>query len=506
MPRLDRPLTGRAFRLALLAVCGVAWGVGSGVASSATPVPEQLAEVRGILPGLESGDFAVREAASKRLREDPTLDTDAIGMAMAEPGVSAEQAQRLMTAYRGRFMLSARPALGIGLSMAPDDDRGIVVSQLTRGLPAIDAGLLQWGDIIVSLDGAKTVVSDPSLPRPVREQIALARTISLIQSYRPKETVTLEILRLKDPAAALAAAGVGVRADGQPAPPAEAGPGLPRRDEVMKLRREFERERIEVRVPLGYYADLAGPRLRGGAAVEQAGIVPQDFSYLMQQYGEAAMEARLNRMGVRWPGGAAFDAASKIEEAHALPPPAYTARLALGLDGAGIDPAAQDSRTFAARQGLAFAGVDQAGRQLFRAPNGMVHIPRGVQVQLLPGRPPAVEDGRGGRRAGAGVGAAGGVEASQAAASGDPVGQPSDLIAPSVDPAVERGLARLATLTSELARAEQRAGDPKLDPPTQREAERRAAELRRAVEALVDAVSKGGAGTPTAEADGEAGR
>lgn len=521
MPRCTRGLSDCSRWLPLLVLTG-----GCASVFGAAFVPEQLAVVREMMPALESADFETRVSASKRLHEDPRIDLDAIGAAMAEPGVTPEQAQRLMSAFKAKFALGARPALGVGLALPTDDDRGIAIVELNRGLPAIDGGLIQWGDLLVALDGAKTVVSDPGLPQVVRQQMALDRTISLIQSYRPGETVTLEILRLKDRtdllrerAALWRQAGDGAAAeaareehgaeprDGLDGGGARADQGVVpevdavrfQREDIRLLKPTQQRERIEVRVPLGYYADLAPVRANRVDA-------NQNFPNLIGYYGEAAMQARLNRLGVRWPGSTPIAAAERIDPGHALAPPAYTARLALGLDGAGHDPAAQDSRSFGSRYGLVFQGVDQAGRQIFRAPNGLVHVPRGLDVQVIPGRPPAA-DAVGARRVGGpGAAPAGAGDGSLGAGTGEPGGAPME-VGLGVDPAVGRGLARLAQLTSELARAERHADDPSLDPPTQREAERRAAELRRAVADLVDAVSKGQAGRPgfpTAEMTGDA--
>lgn len=383
MPRRDRTLTARAWCLALLAAPG--WSLASAF------VPEDLAAVRELLPSLESADYGVREAASKRLREDPRLALDAIGVAMADPGIGPEQAQRLVTAFKARFALSPRPALGIGLDLPEGEDRGIIVVELNRGLPAIDAGLLEWGDIIVALDGAKTVVSDPALPAGMRQQLALNRTISLIQSYQPGESVLLEILRLKDREAVLRGPAPEPRQPGEGAGAEEPAPqGVQRelgRMDAALLKRSMPRERIEVRVPLGYYADLRNRGMVGGGFGAGGGPAP-DFSFLIQSYGEAAMEARLNRLGVKWPGGTPFDAVSKIAEGHAAPPPVFTGRSALALDGAGHDPAlAQGVGAFAPREGLVFQGIDREGRQLFRAGNGVIAVQQGVQVRLLPQGP-----------------------------------------------------------------------------------------------------------------------
>ncbi|MFM9958117.1 MAG: PDZ domain-containing protein [Phycisphaerales bacterium] len=552
MPRRDGEMSARARLVMLGLLVGSSWGgVAAEPALGSAFVPEELAAVRELLPGLESVDFTARENATRQLCESPKIGLDAIGAALAEPGVTPEQAQRLIAAYKRKFLLTPRPALGIGLGMAPDDDRGIAVSEVIGGLPAVDGGLIQWGDIIVSLDGAATVTTPPTLSPDVRYQLAQDRAISLIQSYAPGETVVLEILRLKDrlapfrradgaanPAQAGGAAGEPGRPEGGPDDAAkeeadhiaEVIAPRPTREHVTLLKRSMERERVLVRAPLGSYARLAN-RGQGGfigdPEVQIGGVVAQrpQFSGLLARYGDTAMEARLNRQGVKWPGGTPFSTASRISQGHEVPPPAYTARIALGLDGAGHDPSVFDPSAYAARDGLVFQGIDQAGRQIFRAGNGIVVMPGGLDMQVRRARGGAQGGlAMGQRIRGGGPGlrpipapAAAEVVIDPTSPSGGPGGAGGagdessgrELVGVTVDPAVTRGLNRLAALTSELARAERRAADASLDPPTQREAEKRAADLREAVSAMIDAVSKGqaggagGFGVPTVEVDGD---
>jgi hypothetical protein len=456
----------------------------AGLAESAPFDMRQVAAVRDILPGLDDADFVKREAASKRLRDDPTLSVDALGIALAEPNLTAEQSRRLVTAFRERFIASPRPAIGIGFELSPDDPRGVVVNRLNRGLPAIDAGLLQLGDLIVSLNNEPILVPQapgaegvaPQAPQfGGRDQFAdqnrvINRTISLIQSYDPGDVVTLEVLRLKAPLA-------------NPQPP-QADAGMAQRR--LGLSKTAERERIEVRCPLGLYSNLFNQG-------------QSDPAFLMRAYGEAAMDARLKRLGVAWPGPRPVNALAAILPGTENPPPAFSAKLALGLAGAGEPP--QQEQPWAANWNnagnMAIRAVDAQGRVFVQNGNRMVQMPRGVAVQLMPGR--GMEDALAAKQRAAMAVAS----VAEDAASGAASNKESTVPAAS---GVSRDLRRLAELQSDLAAAELRLSDSTLDQPSQREAQKRAAELRTAVDHLVRSIqSPGFRAEPTVSAENESG-
>jgi hypothetical protein len=460
----------------------------AGLAESAPFDMRQVAAVRDILPGLDDADFVKREAASKRLRDDPTLSVDALGIALAEPNLTAEQSRRLVTAFRERFIASPRPAIGIGFELSQDDPRGVVVNRLNRGLPAIDAGLLQLGDMVVSLNGEQIMTPQAQAQAQAaagaaqqaaqfagRDQFAeqnraITRTISLIQSYDPGDVVTLEVLRLKAPIA-------------NPQPQQADAGMAPRR---LNLSKTAERERIEVRCPLGLYSNL----------VNQG---QSDPAFLMRAYGEAAMDARLKRLGVAWPGPRPVNALAAILPGTENPPPAFTAKLALGLAGAGEPP--QPEQPWAGNWNnpgnMAIRAVDAQGRVFVQNGNRMVQMPRGVAVQLMPGR--GMEDALAAKQRAAMAVAS----VAEDAASGAASNKESTVPAAS---GVSRDLRRLAELQSDLAAAELRISDTTLDQPSQREAQKRAAELRTAVDHLVRSIqSPGFRAEPTVSAETDAG-
>lgn len=455
--RLPFPMSPRPHRLLpLIALAACVQGAG---AESVPFDVQKTSAVRELLPALDASDFAQREAASNRLRDDATLSIDAIGSMLAEPGLTPEQARRLVTAFRSRFAVSPRPAIGIGFELVPTDPRGVLINRLNRGLPAIDAGLIQLGDLVVSLDGVKLIPDEPAGQVPVEAdrnappdlQAAMARRanqnrttnrmISLIQSYDPGDVVTLEILRLTDPSALKV-----------PKEPDPRQPGVLR----LTVDPAAPRERILVQAKLGLYANL--DPINGGRS---------DQAYLMQAYGEEAMEARLKRLGVSWPGPQVIDAVAQMRPGSENPPPAFSGKLALGLAGPA-DAAQGPDRPWNAQMNMV-RGVDNQGRIFIRAVNGVVQAPAGIDVRLIPQlatkQRPSQPSG------------------SEAGAQGT-----GDAVALGTGTAIKRDLARLAELQSELARADALLADRTLDAPSQREAQKRAAELRAEVDALTSAL------------------
>lgn len=441
-------------------------------AGSAASVPfnmQQLAQVRELLPQLDDAELANREAATKTLTESPALSVDALGMALAEPGLTPEQQRRLVTAFKARFAASPRPALGIGMEVLPDDPRGVVVNRLNRGLPAIDAGAIHLGDMIVSINGEPTLAPEDAGRAALRDwnfntNVISARTIALIQSFDPGDEVTFEILR---PVQAV-----------QPPPPPDAKPGevpiAPIPVEQMRLQqnKDTPRERVVVKALLGRFTQLDGTGNR-------------DPENLITLYGRAAMESRLRRLGVNWPGPSPVNAAAAITPGSENPPPAFTAKQALGLAGGGEAPDLQEqpwANAWNGQAGMEFRGIDAQGRVIMRRGNRLVQMPAGVQAAVLPQRAGMVNPLVAKQRANVPNPAP---SPSGSDASGASANNASELQAPAATTAMKRDLRRLADLQSELSSAESRLADPALDPPSQREAQRRVSELRSAVEDLL---------------------
>lgn len=483
-PRPTRSLG--AFTAVLAPTLALVLSCSAGLAASAPFNLEQVAEVRAILPQLDDADFAKREAATKVLQESPTISLDAVGMAFAEPNLSPEQARRLVTAFKARFAVSPRPALGISMDLLPDDRRGIVVSQAIRGLPAVDEKHVRVGDMIVSINGEQPVPNMPeeeiqALPR--RANAAVARTIALIQSFSPGDEVTLEILRPVELP----------KVNAQD--PANQAGGV--NDQPLRMsqfqNKDTPRERVIVKAKLGELNQLR----------DQSRANPDTIFTL---YGRAAMEFRLRRIGVTWPGTSPVNAAAAINPGSEIPPPAFIAKQALGLAGGGEAPDLQEApwannwdavAQRAVAGGMEFQGIDAQGRIIMRRGNALVQLPAGVQAAVLP------------QRAGRVNPLVAKQQLSNTRGTSLPAGQsavgttgPTETEATAAATGVRRDLLRLADLQSELASAVSRSADPSLDPSAQREAQRRIAELRTAVEDLLRIVqSPNGNAAPTVSAE-----
>ncbi|MBN8646195.1 MAG: PDZ domain-containing protein [Planctomycetes bacterium] len=454
---------------AVVALCGLPLPVGGDT------VPfnaDQLPRVRALLPDLNADDFAKREAASTALRDDVTLSLDSIGMAFAEPSLTAEQRQRLMTAFRARFSSSPRPAVGIGFGVPGDDNRGVLINSVNRGFPSVDAGIIKLGDIIVSLNGHALVSEDPNLTWEQRDALARATTIALIQSHDPGDMVPAVVLRLTEP-------------------------GVKLQEPVdFRMRgvadKAWARERVEVKLPLGRYDTL--PAARG-----------YDPSVLLRLYGETAMDHRLRRLGVAWPGAQPIRALQHMDQALVNLPMAANAPLALALTGAGFQPGPMNTNWIAANLGRnlvvqdrlnqrAFMNVGQVvvqdrmnpGRLVVREQRAQVRFPENVNVRVLRG-----------------VAAQREAESALSGASAPAPADASDTLTSEVRGLV-RDLKRLSELRAELTAAEARAANPALDQPSQREAENRARTLRESIDALETVIRVPGLrAEPTASTEGD---
>lgn len=492
-PRPTRSLG--AFTAVLAPTLALVLSCSAGLAASAPFNLEQVAEVRAILPQLDDADFAKREAATKVLQESPTISLDAVGMAFAEPNLSPEQARRLVTAFKARFAASPRPALGIGPSLLPDDRRGVFVNRVVQGLPAVDEKLIRVGDLIVSINGEKTVPELPGNPLrvdPRSENARDSQTIAIIQSFDPGDEVTLEILR------PLKVSNLDPR-DGvkQPNAPGAGGGGAGGIGQPLQVsqfpNKDTPRERVLVKARLGDLKQLEGDGRTNTAA-------------MLSLYGRAAMEFRLRRLGVTWPGASPVNAAAAINPGSEFPPPAFIAKQALGLAGGGEAPDLQEApwannwdavAQRAVAGGMEFQRIDAQGRIIMRRGNALVQLPAGVQAAVLP------------QRAGRVNPLVAKQQLSNARSAPSPAGQSAvgttgltEVEATAAASGVRRDLLRLAELQSDLASAESRLSDPTLDPSAQREAQRRIAELRTAVADLLRVVqSPNGNAAPTVSAE-----
>lgn len=128
---------------------------------------------------LDARQFAIREAASTRLRA-PTVTAEVIFAILAQGDLSVEQRERLLTIAQEKVLALPRGALG--LRMQPSGDArnpGVEVLLLLPGMPA--EKVLKIGDRIEKIDG-KALATSSDL-------------VEIIQSKMPGESVRLSIAR-----------------------------------------------------------------------------------------------------------------------------------------------------------------------------------------------------------------------------------------------------------------------------------------------------------------------
>lgn len=157
---------------------------------------------------LNDDSFIVREAASKRLAEAPSLSLDRLEARLAEGGLSPEQQSRLNRAALERF--AALPRAGLGVRFGPPIvSGGVPLGSVLDDFPA--AAVLRGGDIVVSIND-----------QPVESTNQMG---ALILSHQPGQVLRMVVDR---------------------PPPLEELPGA-----------VGQPERLTLEVPLGDYADLA---------------------------------------------------------------------------------------------------------------------------------------------------------------------------------------------------------------------------------------------------------
>lgn len=406
-----------------------------------------------LLDHLDAEDFGVREAASNRLRDDPAVSFDEIALAFARPRLSAEQSLRLTAALKERFASMPRPALGITLGVSAQDSRGIVITSVHKGFPATDTGLIRFLDIVQSLDGIDLGLEGQWTIE--KENAARARMVSVIQSHDPGDLVPAVILRLKEPR------------------PNLRDPGFqPQQAPTPVLDPAWERERLEVKLPLGNYASLPG----AGGGLDQRSS--------MRYMAPRALEYRLARLGVALPGGPVVRAASKItRELMSLP------RAALGWQQLAMVGGGREER-WNPDMGRMW-GMNQVFNlnkaRMMRPPAG-VQIPQEVRAMIAGAQGWAVAPGPGAAASGAGD-------------TGDGTSAPASTVSPR---AAEPLLRRYAEARSALESQETAAHNRDLPLPTQRAAQARAAELRAQLgELLSEMRSASPQGVPTVTIEGQ---
>jgi len=146
----------------LLAIAAAAGVVGA-VAHAEQPLPPFVFD--GSLDNLDADDFVTRDRASDELNESllrlrngdqagrwPEIER-ALVRAACEGNMSVEARVRVLACLKRQFFDSARAAIGISFGQNPNNPREVRIQQVHKGFPAGDAGVLQTGDVILSIDG-----------------------------------------------------------------------------------------------------------------------------------------------------------------------------------------------------------------------------------------------------------------------------------------------------------------------------------------------------------------
>ncbi len=131
-----------------------------------------------LIARLDHPDWAVREAATQRLRRSRTLDPEAVIRLVAEHELSLEARSRLLLACHDTFVTAPLGAIGIR-HMRVDDGTGTVISEVIPGFDA--ARVLRAQDLLLTIDGVRLGGFE-----------SLARAV---QRRRPGDVVEVELRR-----------------------------------------------------------------------------------------------------------------------------------------------------------------------------------------------------------------------------------------------------------------------------------------------------------------------
>lgn len=438
--------------------------------SGATPTQGGADLVASAVADLDAPDFTVRENASKRLQEDPEISLDAVAMALAKPDLTAEQQQRLMTAIRERFVNTPRPAIGISFSFnSIEAPRGLLISGVFDGFPAVDDKSIQYLDIIESLDG-ESLQADPA-PAQGRNfnQLSSAqqKLRAIVMSHDPGEQVPAVVLRLADPHPELRE--VRNNPNGNADLPAGYDPAFPRKQ-------------VSVKLTLGRYDRLPNAVNFG------------DLSAQARPFAPRAIAQRLKRLGVTAPTGPVVGDASRINDIDRTAPQAAMGWMRVGVVGGGREAQwnADFGRIFEAPNAIAQANIRRLGgnnaipaQMVFR--NGqLVAQVQGNPWVRAPAPAPAMA-----------------VEQRVAITGGAPAAGAESGQALSIDGASAGAqLREAARLRVELDRQESLIAEAKLDQPTMRAAEALAADLRVRIEMILNSLRVGTGQSPTVTTEG----
>ena len=115
----------------------------------AIEIPESL---EAVLADLDSAEWAVREAASKRLL-DPVFSSELLMAVVEQRSLSEEARARLLGSLIARKTTAPRGALGIRMRQSVRANPGVLVNSVIPGMPA--EGLLKTGDVIYEIGGVR---------------------------------------------------------------------------------------------------------------------------------------------------------------------------------------------------------------------------------------------------------------------------------------------------------------------------------------------------------------
>jgi hypothetical protein len=148
-------------------------------------IPNESPEQRlaALVPQLDSDSLIQRQRASMEIEAEYALTLPMIERALAQPGLSPEQRERLTAAALARFAVQPRGALGVSFSLVDRNTDGVEIGGPIEGFDA--ARVLEPGDLIVSMSGA---------PTRNQQQVRAA-----IISHDPGDVVTIGLRRRGEP-------------------------------------------------------------------------------------------------------------------------------------------------------------------------------------------------------------------------------------------------------------------------------------------------------------------
>ena len=148
-----------------------------------------------IVAMLDSDSYFERDAARTALAQHPGLTDDRIVEMLRSPEIAPESSVALEGILLERFETLPVGAVGVTFDNLAVDERGVRVGATNPDFPAVRAGLVREGDVIVSVDGIAFSTLGLNLlsasDRTTATRVVQARVFSRV----PGESVPLTLIR-----------------------------------------------------------------------------------------------------------------------------------------------------------------------------------------------------------------------------------------------------------------------------------------------------------------------